>query len=352
MAVDWTLPRAPGTGLRFVRVDYTTRLELEELTTIKPGGDITRTMVDLKVSGTLSAVAPPALGDDLIRVYYDVVDIDGNEESVVLGTMHAVKAGARYTEAAESADLTLLSALLTLQGAKLLASLTLPAATVAATYAEGICTTLGLPYVSAPSTRALTVAMSFDAGTSYLAIVNALLDFAGFWSAQVDNDGRVVFEAYESPMDRAPVYEFIEGANCVYLPDVSVQSDAYNVPNVVVLTASNAAGAISGSYENDDASSPYSTANRREIALVETVSDAVDAADLNARAYRRWLEATGAAETLTVSHAYLPNVAVGDVVLFAWTKHGISMRATVQSQGIALNAACMTTSALKRIGDY
>ena len=36
MAVDWTIPREGR--FRYVRVDYTSRLELEELTTIEPGG--------------------------------------------------------------------------------------------------------------------------------------------------------------------------------------------------------------------------------------------------------------------------------------------------------------------------
>jgi hypothetical protein len=350
MAVDWTVSRQGA--MRFVRVDYTTRQELEELTTIQPGGSISRNLdTDLKEQGALSCVDPPSLGDDLIRIYYDVTDDDGNTESVVLATMHAVKASAQYTPAAQKAGLTLYSALLTLQQAALQESLTLPAASVAVDEAVDLCETLGLPVIASVSTKELTADASWASGTSYLKIINWLLDFAGFWSCQVDGWGRVVMNPYEAPGDRAPVREFTAGEDCTFLPDVALESDSFSVPNVCVLTSSNAGTVLVGSYENADPASPYSTVTRgREIVLSETVDDAVDEADLDARAEKRLIAATASTEKLTVKHAHAP-VTIGDVVFFTWAEHGLAMRASIQSQEIALGPAALITSTLKRVWD-
>ncbi len=348
MAIDWTLPRLGV--FRFFRVAYAGRQELEELTTIRPGGRITRNLgTDLKEEGKLPCVELPSLGDDLVRIYYVVTDDAGQEASIALATMHAVKPKADYTAAAETAELNLMSALLTLQQAKLSASLTIPAGTVAIDAAAAICTALGLPYVASGSTRALTSDASWNAGDTRLKVVNYLLDFAGFWSAQVDGWGRVVFAPYEDPGRRTPVWTFAEGPRCIFEPAASIETDAWDVPNVCVLTASSPTAALSGSYTNDDPGSPYSTVTRgREITLAETVDDAIDAADLNARAEKRLMLATSATERLEIRHAYAP-VTIGDVIDFGWNTRGLAMRSAIQSQDLTLTPALPTKSLSKRV---
>ena len=346
--VDWARPRL-GT-FRYYRVAYAGRQELEELTTIRPGGRISRNLFTaLKEQGSLPCVEPPALGDDLVRIYYVVRDDAGTEARLALATMHAVKPVANYNAAAETAGLTLFSALLTLQQAKLAASLTIPAGTVAVDAAAAICTALGLPVVAAPSARTLGAPASWNAGEARLAVVNWLLDAAGFWSAQVDGWGRVVLAPYEDPRDRAPVWSFRDGADCIYRPEATVETDAWDVPNVCVLTASRPEGALIGSFTNDDPASPFSTVRRgREITLADTVDDAADEADLIARAERRLVQATATTERLSFEHAYAP-VMIGDVVRFVWSEYGLDMRAAVQSQELSLTPALPTKTTAKRV---
>lgn len=348
MAFGWTLPRSGP--LRFVRVSYDDRVELAPLATVQGGGYISRQLeTSLKETGGLQIVNPPSIADDLVRIYYEPTDSEGESESVALATMHAAKASTRYTSAAQPATWTLYSALLTLQQTVLTESLTIAAGSVAVTEASDLCTDLGLPVVATPSTKELTVDHSWNAGDSYLKIVNELLDFAGYWSVRPDGQGRVVMAPYVEPGNRAAVWEFEPGANCIFVGDVAYESDAFDVPNVCVLTCSNGDTSFSGSYTNDDPSSPYSTVTRgREIALVETVTDAVDGADLALRAQKRLMTATAATERLTVRHAYAP-ITIGAVVQFSWPKHGIAVRASVQSQDITLGRACLTTSVLKRV---
>jgi hypothetical protein len=348
MAFDWTLPRSGP--LRFVRVAYETRVELEPLTTVQAGGSISRQLeTGLKESGYLQIVNPPAIADDLVRVYYEPTDSAGESTSVALATMHAAKGSTRYTSAAQPASWTLYSALLTLEQTVLQESLTIAAGAVAVTEASDLCTDIGLPVVITPSTKQLTVDHGWNAGDSYMKVINELLDFAGYWSARPDGWGRVVMAPYVEPGNRAAVWTFEPGANCTFIGDVTYESDAFDVPNVCVLTCSNGDTSFSGSYTNDDPSSPYSTVTRgREIALPETVTDAVDGADLALRAQKRLMTATAATETITVRHAYVP-VKIGDLVQFSWPKHSIAVRASVQSQDIALGRACLTASTLKRL---
>ena len=348
MAIDWTIPRL---GVyRFHRVAYVGRQELEELTTIQPGGRITRNLgAELKEEGKLPCVELPSLGDDLIRIYYVVEDDAGQEARLALATMHAVKPKADYTAAAETAGLSLVSALLTLQQAKLSTSLTIPAGTVAVDAAGAICTALGLPYVASASSRALTSNASWNAGDTRLKVVNYLLDVGGFWSAQVDGWGRVVFAPYEDPRRRAPVWTFRDGANCIYRPEFTVETDAWDIPNVCVLTSSSPAAALCGSYTNDDPASPYSTVTRgREITLAETVDDAVDVPDLNARAEKRLTLGTATTERVGFEHAYAP-VTIGDVVDFGSSRHGLDMRVTIQAQDLTLTPPCPTKATTKRV---
>ena len=347
--VDWTIPRK-GT-YRFVRVDYATRAELEELTTIQPGGTIVRNMeTDLKESGTLSAVEFPEIGDDLVRIYYQVRDRAGAEVEIPLATMHAVKKSSKFTAAAQSCTVSLLSALLTMQDDKSYTTVTIPAGTNAIEAAVDIVTDLGLPVVATPSDKALFSDANFDPGTPALKVVNHLLDYAHYWSALVDEWGRVVFAPYQEPRERVLAWELRDGASCTFLPDVSMDSDAFDVPNVCVLTVSNAEESFSGAYFNADPSSPYSTVNRgRFIVLAETVTDAVDDGDLFDKAKSRLMLATSATEKYVFRHAYDPSIAPASVGACAWSKHMLAFYAAVLSQEIALNSAALTTTTVKRI---
>jgi len=347
-AIDWTIPRQ---GVyRYYRVDYTTRLEIEELTTILAGGSITRNMyTDLKEAGKLPAIGPLSLGDDLVRIYYVVEDDNGNTEAVALATMHAVAESVALNAATESCELTLYSALLTLQQDTIETSLTIPAGTVAVSEAASLCAALGLPVVASPSVKTLGSDVSFDAGTTYLKIVNHLLGYAGFWSVLVDGWGRVVMSPYQSPDERAVSWEFVAGENCIFLPSVELASDSFKVPNKCVLVCSNADTTLAGSYTNDDPASPFSTVSRgRTITMTETVNDAEDVDDLNGRARARLQSATAATETVKVQHAYAP-VTTSDVVRLRWDGRNVDLEGAIQAQEIALVPSALVTTEAKRI---
>ena len=348
--MDWTRPRSGR--FRFWRVDAATRLEVEQITTVRPGGSITlNANTALKVSGRLPVAAPIDIGDDLVRIYYEAVDADGDSDSIALATVYAEADVTSYTSAAATSDLTLYSVLLALQDAQIRETLTIVAGSVAVDEAADICEEAGLPVVASASTRELQSDASWDPGTSLLEIVNYLMDVAGFWSVSVDGWGRVVMEPYTDPASRTAVWSFTDGDDSVFLPSVDVSTGAFRVPNVYVLVCSRPDDEpLVGSYTNDDPASPYSTVVRgREITVTDTVDDAVDTDDLDARAKMRLLAATADNETTTIRHAYAP-LTIRDVCAFRWSAHDLSLRGAVQSQEIALVPSAMTTTTVKRVG--
>jgi hypothetical protein len=348
MAIDWHAARTGA--FRFVRVGFSTRDELEEIATIRPGGSLTRNVnTSLKEAGQLTAAGPLSIGDDLLRVYYDVTDEDGASESIAIATMHAATERSDFSAASEACSLRLYSALLALEQDRLDASLTVASGTVAVSKAAEIAVDLGLPVVASASSKTLTADMSWDAGTTRLEVVNDLLEFAGFWSAGVDGWGRVVMAPYESPAARSVAWTFQSGEGCTFLPSVSRATDAFDVPNKCVLVASMLDSTLVGSYTNDDPLSPFSTVSRgRTIAITDTVSDAETTEDLVARAQMRLAAATSSSETVVLSHAYAP-VTIGDAVRLRWSGRGIDHDAAVQSQELTLVPSLMTRTTAKRI---
>lgn len=347
---DWT--HAHRDTYRYIRVDYATRAELEELRTVQPGGTITRNInTTLKESGSLPCGGPIDIGDDLVRIYFDAIDDETDAaETVVLATMHATAENVQYSAATATSTLTLYSALLTLEQATIDATLTVPAGTVAVSKAAEIITGLGLPVVADPSSATTTADASWDPGTSKLGIVNDLLGVVGFWSARPDGWGRVILLEYTDPSDRQSMWDFTAGPRCIFLPDLAYTSDRFSVPNKCTVICSQAEGEpIAGVAVNDDSVSPYSTVSRgREIPLTATVSDIADQAAADALAKQKLVAASAASETVTVKHSYAP-VTIGDVAHLTWGTRGLDFDGTVQSEDVSLTPGALTISNIKRI---
>lgn len=350
MTFSYTLPRKSGT-YKFIRVDQTTRNEEGEITTVISGtGSIMRQQnTQLKELGNFQAVGPLELGDDLVRIYYLAEDSEGEEISIRIATMYASQSRSTYTSATNEAMVTLYSALLPLKQTVLTETLTLDAGDVAVDEAITLITEVGLPYTYSASTKQLNEARSWEPGTEYIDVVNDLMDFAGYWSVRPDRSGRASLQPYQSPLARTSIWSFAEGPDCIFESNMQFESDAYDVPNVFVVVSSNPTETFSGSFENDNADSPYSTTNRgREIATVRLTDDADDTDDCDDMAERDAQNHPGAADTYTVRHAYVP-VTISDLVSLSWTTRDVQAVGTIQSQTLTLDPPLTTTSAVKRV---
>lgn len=152
-------------------------------------------------------------------------------------------------------------------------------------------------------------------GTSYLRIINDLLESINYRGVHFDGDGAAVAEPYQLPSTRSSEYTFATDSNSVIL-DAGVVADdqIVNVPNVVVLVRENPDTAtLTSTQTNSKVNSKTSTVNRGyNIVHYETVADAANQTDLDNLAKRRLTELSEVIRYITfkttVLHPFLDDL--------------------------------------------
>lgn len=343
--MDW---KRPGRLDRFeylrVSLDGRVRGRLNNVT----GGQISENLnTGLKASGVITAVGGLDVGNDLVRIEL-VSTLDGDEARVALGTFFAATPVAQVTDTAVTVDADLYSTLLVLDEGAVQATYSIPAGTNALAHARALVEAVGLTVIADDSSAVTTVASTFEAGTSYLEIVNHLLDFAGFGSAQPDGYGRVVMRPYADPTSRQAVWTFTDADGSSMLPELEDELDWFHTPNVVVVTMSNEEEGLIAVAKNTNPASPTSTVSRgREIVRCETVDDAPSQAALQAKADALLVTSSQLLQRITLKHAFAP-IALGDVVAVRYTAAGIDYTLTVRTRELDLLPGVPTTTETRR----
>lgn len=151
---------------------------------------------DLKASGSLSFEGE-AMPDErgVVRVYYSFADQHGERGEFALATLLFSCAEPSYDGAAVAGTLECSSVLRILQSKRYRFPFTVAAGTQAVQLAIGLVEGCGLR-VNSPEATAYEVRedYTFDAGKTYLEIVNGLLDMAGFSACWPDAYGVVQME--------------------------------------------------------------------------------------------------------------------------------------------------------------
>lgn len=183
----------------------------------------------------------------------------------------------------------------------------------------------------------------FEAGESYLGIVNALLDAAGFASAEPDEYGRVVMREYVEPSDRAPAWSFESGSSSIMAPqpEVSRESSA----NVVRLYHEDDEESLWASASNVDPSSPSSLPSRlgiestvfASVGEIEGETQAARIAYMKSEAEKRLRSETSDVEHVLFTCPLVP-VKPGDAVSIEYPGIGLSWSGTVSSMSVSLDA--------------
>lgn len=200
------------------------------------------------------------------------------------------------------------------------------------------------------STKALSEAQVWKAGTPKLSIINDLLATANYFGVSCDALGRYVIRPYTLPADRPVSYEFIEGEYAIHSPRWVREQDISNVPNKVVLVTqgSESEAALSGVATNTDPTSPYSYQNRgRWITLTDTLTEATDQGTLTAKAKRRLIDASSPSASLEIEYAYIPNLGLHDRVRFKSQGHDVT--ATIQKYTVVLGTNALVSSSLREV---
>ena len=168
----------------------------------------------------------------------------------------------------------------------------------------------------------------WDPGTSYLTVINQLLDEINYNPLHFSRDGLAVLEPASVPtaanirhkISDDPA-EISGGASAIrvdrMLPQISRESDVYNTPNVFVCICANPdkSSTMIASAENTNMQSPLSIPRRgRQIVKITVLDNVASQNELQAYADRQRDMSLIGGETITLAIDLQPDYSVGDVV--------------------------------------
>ncbi len=356
-----------STRYRFVRVSRATGAETDRLTVIR-GGTVTRNDdTRIKESAVLEIVGGYDFGPDLLRVYADFTWLDGDVETVCLGTFLPVVPSRSIYPGHSKAQVQLYGRLQELLDMKFAHPVTVPAGSDAVAKAKEVCEGIGLEVIAESSSYTTSVTRAYGIGVSsqqsqsdsdstigdtLLDMVNDLLDLAGFRAAYTDPYGRVIMRKYEDPADKPVSWSFVEGPSAKFEGTMTEERDYTSAANHVVVSYAslgndgNSESIVAEAYDNDP-DSDLSTVTRgrvitknyayNELPPGKTAAERQAYADQRAKTLLS--TAQSVIERVNLTHAYAP-VALNDVVAIDYGSADLSGNYQVRTQTITLKAGC------------
>jgi hypothetical protein len=167
------------------------------------------------------------------------------------------------------------------------------------------------------------------------------------YTFDLDELGRILFSPKQDTASLQPVWTYDDGNSSILYPDLSMDHDLYNVPNVVEVVYSNSGDSYYARVVNDDPNSPISTINRgreikRRITNPELNGDPTQR-QIQEYAEQALRDLSSLEYTVTYTHGYCP-VRVGDCVRLNYSRAGLSgIKAKVISQKIDCATGCKVT---------
>ena len=335
----------------FRRVAWPSLEELGDYRHVTGGSVEYAELSRLKETGSFDYAGDPPDPHDLLRVYATFREEGGGMATVALCT-HMVELDApTVTPWGTTGSCRTYSVLKALESDVVGFPLTVPAGTVAVARAREVCEAHGLTVEASPSGYALASDHTFDADDDCLAVVNWLLDAAGFGAAAVTRAGAVRMAPYVPPEERPTVRTFTAGEGSVLWPSVGVDSDWAEAPNTVRARYSDDACSIVATAVNVDPWSRSSTASRRRaVSVAEQVDElaggtvAEKLESLKAAALKKLADCSAEVEYRTIRHPFA-DVWPGDAIEVV---PGGGFRGTVASMLVRLNAETTCTTKARR----
>lgn len=224
----------------FRRVVWENWQEAETYNYITSGNVELSTEAELKSTGSFNFEGYDIPNvNDLIRLYYAFEDSNGEEAYEPIATLFVNYAELTYTETLKGVE-----AQGTLEGSSVLSVLankiiglprTFKANSNAVYEAERLITECGLMTKKEPSGFSLSADHTFDADTTYLEIVNWLLETAGYAQAFPDAMGVVQLKSLSSIQNNINYTVFRNDDESIMYPEILEANEWQKAPNVVRL---------------------------------------------------------------------------------------------------------------------
>ena len=298
------------------RVKWPTFEEMEEYPYITDGSLDFSTNAEMKVTGSLNfeGMETPNT-DDLMRVYYQFKDDNGEIGTYPLGTFFVGFSNIEYFETLKGlkskGKLDANSVLKVLKDKKTGTPYIVNRGQNYIYEAQKIIKQFGLSVDYLPDSQVLTLDHIFEAGTEYLEIVNWLCEQAGYVDAFPDAMGTVILKPLDYIQKNLTTIELENNSQSILYPTIEQQNDFATTPNVVrymydtehscvIATAKN----VSGSRNSID------SMGGREITEFEDIADLPQNVNLlNAlmeRAKEKVVELSADVEYVNYEHPYIP----------------------------------------------
>ena len=196
--------------------------------------------------------------------------------------------------------------------------------------------------------------MVWGAGTNKLTIINELLAAADFFALWADGNGQFRAEEYRSPKSRPVAYELLDDSNSIYVANLSIDRDLYDIPNRVIMTAqgSGESEGWTAVATNRNPESPFSYERRgRWVTDVQLGIEATSLANLNSKASTRLSALAATQATVQIQHAPVPGLRVNDVVRLRRNPAGVDTLFTVTKTDLNFNPTALAKSTLTEVVD-
>ncbi|MDR1713096.1 MAG: hypothetical protein LBR39_02930 [Coriobacteriales bacterium] len=226
--------------------------------------------------------------------------------------------------------------------------LSLAAGTQSIAKAVELAQECGLATHADSSASVLQSTATFDAGTSYMEVVNWLLDYAGFRSVDIDPQGAALMRRYYDPALDQPAYTLTDDGAAAFAPQVTHEMDEFAVPNRLVALCSNQEQTLTAVVDNDDPANRYSIPSRGRVIATAAEIEQIDSQEaLEAWAASQLYSKTSAVESVTITTPYQP-WDINDAVRIEYKAAGLDFTGTVVSKSMALTPGMPTSTRLRR----
>lgn len=178
---------------------------------------------------------------------------------------------------------------------------------------------------------------------TWLAFIKDLIVDAKYELA-LDELGRILFSPKQDTASLQPVWTYDDGNSSILYPEITMNHDIYNIPNVVEVVWSNNGDYFVSRVVNDDENSPISTVNRGREILRRVTNPSISGNPtedyIKEYATRLLKELSSVEYTISYKHGYCP-VRIGDCVRLNYKRAGITdIKAKVISQSIKCESGC------------
>ena len=202
------------------------------------------------------------------------------------------------------------------------------------------------PVVEPKSDETLYADFVSNVDDTWLSFNRDLMANAKF-SYGLDERGRIIFNPDQEVAALQPLYTYDDGNSSILYPELSLNHDLYNIPNVVEVVYSSGHSYYTGRAVNDDENSPISTVNRGRLITYRDSNPSVigNPTEEYIQQYAEQLlrNLSSLEYTLSYSHGYTP-VRIGDCVRLQYSRAELNnVKAKVISQTIECKPGCKVT---------